>query len=134
MTGDQPWIAYQSDKGGGGWGGTWLIHPDGSGDHQIAPEFSGSLILPDWSPDGQRLAMTSREAGPTEPLYEYDLASGTLRLLFACDDPCFGDDEPAYSPDGQTIVFPRYLLPFVDDVPSDCGLCWVTWPRARSDS
>ena len=103
--------------------GTWLIHPDGTEDHQIAAEFPGVLILPDWSPDGQRLVMASR-GGETEPLYEYDLESGVYAQLFACEEPCLGDDEPVYSPDGATVAFIRALTPFIDDVPSDCGI-WL---------
>ena len=70
----EPWIAYQTDRGGEG---TWLIHPDGTGDRQVAADFAGDLILPNWSPDGRRLVMTSRGTGGTEPLYEYDLTSET---------------------------------------------------------
>ena len=116
----QPWIAYQTNRTGEG---TWLIHPDGTGDHQIAAGFPGDLILPDWSPDGQRLVMASR-GGETDPLYELDLTTDTYRLLFACEEPCLGDDEPVYSPDGTTVAFDRALGPIVEDLPSDCGL-WI---------
>lgn len=121
------WIAYQSNRTGEG---TWLIHPNGTEDHQIAADFAGSLILPDWSPDGTKLVMTSRETGGTEPLYEYDVETETYRQLFACEDPCLGDDEPAYSPDGTKVIFIRAQQPFVysedigEEVPSDCGL-WI---------
>jgi Tol biopolymer transport system component len=117
----QPWIAYQTDRGGEG---TWLIHPDGTEDHQIAADFAGDLILPNWSPDGQRLAMTSRNTGGTEPLYEYDLTGETFEQLFECEDPCLGDDEPVYSPDGATVAFIRALGPFTETGPSDCSL-WM---------
>jgi Tol biopolymer transport system component len=116
------WIAYQTDRGSGD--ETWLVHPDGSEDHQIDAGFNGDLILPNWSPDGQRLVMTSRATGGVEPLYEYDLASETYQQLFACEDPCLGDDEPVYSPDGTTVAFIRYLGPFTDAGPSDCSL-WM---------
>jgi Tol biopolymer transport system component len=124
---DAAWIAYQTDRGGEG---VWLIHPDGTGDHQVGAEFDGSFQLPDWSPDGTRLVMTSRDTGGTEPLFVYDLATDAYHQLFACDDPCLGDDEPAWSPDGTRVAFIRALGPFVhsdvldDDVPADCGL-WV---------
>ena len=68
--------------------------------------------------------------GDTEPLYEYDLVTETSRQLFACEDPCLGDGEPAYSSDGSKVVFSRAHLPFVqsdilgEEVPSDCGL-WI---------
>lgn len=113
----EPWIAYFD-------AGTRLVHPDGTGEHQIALDFPGNLTLPDWSPDGQRLAMTSRDTGGTEPVYEYDLATGVYRQLFACEDPCLTDDEPAYSPDGTKVVFDRALGPWTDTGPTDCGL-WI---------
>ncbi len=126
FSGDTSWIAYQTNRGGSE--GIWLIHPDGTGDQRID---AGGLVvlLPDWSPDGRHIAVASR-GGETEPLFEYDLESKTFRQLFACEDPCLGDDEPAYSPDRQRVVFIRALLPFTysevmgGDVPGDCGL-WI---------
>jgi len=126
FAGDTSWIAYQTNRGG--FEGVWLIHPDGTDDHQI--DFGGMIVLlPDWSPDGKRLAVASR-GGDTEPLYEYDFEEGTFRQLFACEDPCLGDDEPTYSLDGTKVAFIRALLPIVysdamdSDVPSDCGI-WI---------
>lgn len=113
------WIAYQTDRGGRT--GVWLIHPDGTEDHQIASDVFEYQGLPDWSPDGMRLAFTTR-GGETEPLYEYDLETKTSRQLFACEDPCVGYDEPAYSPDGTKVAFIRYVGPFINDAPSDCAL------------
>ena len=127
FAGEGAWIAYQTDRGGSE--GVWLIHPDGTEDHQIATDVPGAQLLPDWSPDGTRLVFTTR-GGETEPIYEYDLATETFRQLFACEDPCVGDDEPVYSPDGTKVAFIRALAPFVnspsvgDSVPSDCGL-WI---------
>lgn len=119
FAGDASWIAYHTGST------TRLIHPDGADDRQIA-HFSAELIIPNWSPDGQRLVMTSRGTGGREPLYEYELATETFRQLFACDDQCLGDDEPVYSPDGSKVAFVRALGPFdiENDRPADCGL-WV---------
>jgi Tol biopolymer transport system component len=116
--GDQSWIAYYGRVG------THLVHPDGTDDHDLAFAIAGHLILANWSPDGARLIMTSRDTGGTEPIYEYDLANDELRQPFACEDPCIGDDEPVYSPDGTHVLFVRALGPFVDDQPSSCGL-WL---------
>jgi TolB protein len=123
FAGDPAWIAYYGRDGIG------LIHPDGTGDRIIDTGVPGESLLANWSPDGRKLVFTTR-GGETEPLYEYDLATGTSRQLFACEDPCVGDDEPVYSPDGTKVLFSRALAPFVQDdhqggeVPSDCGL-WI---------
>ncbi|MDH5225234.1 MAG: hypothetical protein OEW46_10760 [Actinomycetota bacterium] len=123
FAGDEAWIAYQTFRDGQE--GTWLIHPDGTGDHQIDEAFDGALILPNWSPDGSTIVMTSRDTGGREPLYEYDLATDTISgPLFPCRGRCLGDDEPIYSPDGTKVAFERASFPFVDGAPSDCGL-WI---------
>lgn len=80
-------------------------------------------MLPDWSSDGERIVYASR-GGETEPLYVYDLETEESTQLFECIDPCIGDDEPAFSPDDSKVAFIRALGPFVNDVPSDCGL-WI---------
>ena len=38
----------------------WLVHPDGTEDHQIAMDAAQQQLLPDWSPDGGRLVFTTR--------------------------------------------------------------------------
>ena len=118
---DGPLIAYQTNRGGEE--GVWLVGRDGEGDRRIGADALEEQGLPDWFPDGQRIVLTTR-GGPTEPLYVYDLDSETTTPLFDCSDPCLGEDEPAVSPDGTKVAFIRYLGPFVDDVPSDCGL-WI---------
>jgi hypothetical protein len=86
----------------------WLIHPDGTEDHQIATDVPGEQLLPNWSPDGTHLVFTTR-GGTTEPLYEYDLETKTSRQLFKCEDPCVPVTVPA-SRVGQLIFHrPRSL-------------------------
>lgn len=121
FAGETAWIAYQTDRTGQG--GVWLIHPDGTEDHQVATGVFEEQLLPDWSPDGTRIVFTTR-GGETEPLYEYDLETETSRQLFVCEDPCVGDDEPAYSRDGTKVAFIRALGPFLPTGPSDCGI-WI---------
>ena len=123
FAGEASWLAYQTNRAGGE--GVWLIHPDGSQDHQVATDAPGQeQLLPDWFPDGTRIAFTTR-GGKTEPLYEYDLNTRKSRLLFDCEDPCIGDDEPAVSPDGSQVAFIRALGPITQQgLPRDCAL-WV---------
>lgn len=129
LASDGPWIAFQSNRGPGGLQAVWVMRPDGSEELPVPADVPGSKMSPDWSPDGTRLVFTTR-GGPTEPLYEYDLTTNTSRQLFACEDPCLGDDDPAYSPDGTKVAFIRYLAPLVyvedygGEAPSDCGI-WI---------
>lgn len=115
------WIAYQG-PGPDDSAFVFLVHPDGTGRNKIGEDV-GAFGLPDWSPDGTKLVFTTR-GGVTEPLYSYDLSTETSSQVFACEDPCYGDTDPSYSADGSQIVFVREFGPFVNDLPSDCGL-WV---------
>ena len=121
-----PWVAYQTsyhETTGFGPGRVWLIHPDGTGDHQVGVGANDEQLLPDWSPDGGTLAFTTR-GGDHEPLFQYSLSSGRVRQLFECVGSCLGDDEPAYSPDGRTVAFVRAFGPLTEAGPADCSL-WL---------
>ena len=122
--GDESWIAYTTNRTTEG---IWLIRPDGTKDHQIFFNLPDGKLpeLPDWSPDGTRLVVTSRgDLTSPDPLFEYDLATATTRQLFECELPCLGDDEPVYSPDGTQVAFIRAMGPVKNDLPSDCSL-WI---------
>jgi len=121
------WIAFQGPGPDGG-AFVFLMHPDGTERHKIGEDV-GAFGRPDWSPDGTKVIFTTR-GGVTEPLYSYDLLTETSSQVFACEDPCFGDDDPSYSADGSQIVFVRYFGPLVNDAPSDCGL-WVGNPDTK---
>jgi Tol biopolymer transport system component len=114
---DRDWIAYQTNRGGAE--GIWLIHFDGSEDHEVALDVPGEHHHPDWFPDGTQLLLTSRTE--TDTLYVLDLETNEARPLWECSGSCVGDDEAAWSPDGSQIVFVRAMLPFVEGVPS-CAL------------
>jgi Tol biopolymer transport system component len=90
---------------------------------EIPPPEGTFLSLPDWSPDGEKIVIASRGPVP-ESLYVYHLATNTTEALFDCDEPCLAHAEPSYSADGSSIVFVAESGPFVDDVPSECGI-WV---------
>ena len=114
---DRDWIAYQTDRGGSE--GVWLIHLDGTEDHEVATDVPGAHHHPDWFPDGTQLLFTSYTE--TDTLYMLDLETKEARPLWECSAPCVGDDEAAWSPDGSLIVFVRAMEPVVDGVPS-CAL------------
>lgn len=97
----------------------WLVRPDGSDDHEVALGIPGEHHHPDWSPDGTRLVVTSRTE--RDVLYQLDIETDAGSVLFECVDDCVGDDEAAWSPDGNRIVFVRAMEPFIGDAPS-CAL------------
>jgi Tol biopolymer transport system component len=117
LAGEDAWIAYQTNKGGGE--GVWLIRPGGTDDHEVALKVPGDHLHPDWSPDGTRLVITSREAKDT--LFDLDVATDEARVLWECADPCVGDDEAVWSPNGSRIAFVRAMEPLVNGIPS-CAL------------
>ncbi len=149
LAGEEAWIAYQTFRSNRE--GVWLIHPDGTGDHEVALDVPGLRLHPDWSPDGTRLIVSSR-AADEEALFEVDVDSDKSRRLWPCAAPCVGDDEAVWSPDGMRVAFVRAMEPFVDDVPScalylgdpatgeveplsETGSCWdrETFPHWSSD-
>ncbi|GAB5518584.1 MAG: winged helix-turn-helix domain-containing protein [Rhodothermales bacterium] len=62
----------------------------------------------DWSPQGNLLAFTDREtAQHPYRIHLYNFATGTTTPLTTPPPSDFGDDAPAFSPDGQHIAFSR---------------------------
>jgi len=101
----EEWIAYQWVDGDGD--GIYLVRPDGTGRHQLAPELGGSEIHPDWSPDGQRIAFVRQTLeGPTE-LWVVNADGTGAERLSTCALPCNEIHYPDWSPDGASIYFNR---------------------------
>jgi Tol biopolymer transport system component len=65
---DGKWIAYQK-AGGYGWPKVKLVHPDGSGRHDITVPSQGLGANMVWSPDSQYLMLTFGE----RPDYQFDI-------------------------------------------------------------
>lgn len=107
---DTPWVAYQSSLRGPDFGpeGLFLVHPDGSSDHEIATTLPGEHMHPDWSSDGRTLAFRA-DIGDFPQLYLTNPLEdpGGLRAqrLTTCSADCLQVDDPALSPDSRNIAY-----------------------------
>jgi hypothetical protein len=70
-------------------------------ERELRLEEPGEISGVAWSPDGGRLAFAGQSGGWTD-LYVHDLQAGALRRLTA---DAFADIQPAWSPDGRSLVF-----------------------------
>jgi Tol biopolymer transport system component len=78
----------------------------------------GNGFNPDYSPDGERIAFERRFGGVMPDAIFTMAADGSspAPVPTACvADPCLGDNSPAWSPDGNRLVFERAFGPIVDD-------------------
>jgi Tol biopolymer transport system component len=85
----------------------WLVHADGTGLHELAPNTTNGKVSPDISPDGKTVIFASWEPGAK--IYQAPIDGGAPVAL---DIPCpakapaecnLGD--PAYSADGKQVAF-----------------------------
>lgn len=84
------WIAYEF-YGSDSLSGIWLVRPDGSDAH-----FETKGILPDFSPDGKKLALVRGAK-----IFVYDLQTKESTQLTFEGDNTF----PSWSPDGKKIAY-----------------------------
>jgi len=78
----------------------YLMNGDGSGVKQLT-DMPGHEYLPDWSPDGARIAFVS-STQHAQQIYAINVDGSNLQQLTEATNPTFG---PAWSPDGKKIVY-----------------------------
>ncbi|MFL5827012.1 MAG: TolB family protein [Thermoleophilaceae bacterium] len=82
----------------------FTIRPDGTGARQIT-RVAGDAVHPDWSPDGSRIVFEfDRQHGCSVAIVNAD-GSG-LTDLTGTRNGC--ENQPAFTPDGQRVVFVRF--------------------------
>src|SRR5207247_1629952 len=113
---DGRWIAFlrgESSSLQSGRSELRLIPPLGGPDRKLAeiriPETA--VLLPQfvaWCPDSNCLVVTdSQGEGKPNALFVVSLETGEKRQLTSPQPPVLGDNDPAVSPDGRSLVFRR---------------------------
>jgi Tol biopolymer transport system component len=102
------------DNGGPNSGDILVSNADGSGTPtNLTNDAAARNIRPAWSPDGRKIAFVSRRDGNDE-IYLMNADGTRVTQLTstskdAADNEPAADNAPAWSPNGQTIVFQRTL-------------------------
>jgi TolB protein len=102
------------DNGGPQSGDILVTNADGSGTPaNLTQDAAARNIRPAWSPDGRKIAFVSRRDGNDEIYVMNADGTGVIQLTStskdATDDEPAADNAPAWSPNGQKIVFQRTL-------------------------
>ena len=128
-------IAFsRSTDGIGWWGGFAVYVMDASGSNVVRRSQGPLDMAGDWSPDGSRLALNSGFGAIT--LINAD-GSGRRLLVNNLNFPTSsfaGVYNPAWSPDGGTIVFSRYTGPAGETTCDDSTRAYEIWAISTDGS
>lgn len=86
----------------------YVMNADGSRKRKLTRDRAFD-DYPTWSPDGRRIAFL-RGRGARGQLYVVNADGSGLRNLMRIGSPAFSYSHLAWSPDGRTIYFGRYLI------------------------
>jgi TolB protein len=80
--------------------------------------------VPDYSPDGTKIAFERRFGGESpDAIWTMNAdGSGLAPIQTTCSGECLGDIYPAWSPDGARLVFSRAFGPIVNDAATGLDL------------
>jgi Tol biopolymer transport system component len=108
------WIAFVVSRH---WrSSVWLVHPDGSGLHQLV----ASGWAPCWTADGRQLIYTTGEDAPAAHLERIAVDGGTPVAVRS------DAANAAVSPDGQTLYYVHGLMPELLGLRGDLQVCRST--------
>lgn len=121
-------IAFVSERNGGE-ANIFIMKTDGTGLTQITHDAAGKSQLA-WSPRGDRIAFVREPArGGDREIYSIKPNGSSLTDLSG--DPTHDDINPAFSPDGRTIVYSGPLHPNRDSVAGDLWMMDATGGNVR---
>ncbi len=84
-----------------------LARADGSGLHSPTGDVpGGDQTNPDWAPGGDALVFAVTIDG-RDDLWVVRADGTGARALLDCEGPCLSLDDPAWSPDGRTVLYSR---------------------------
>jgi Tol biopolymer transport system component len=118
--GDNGKIAFDSDRDGGD-ADIWTMNPNGSNPVNLTADSEATDLSVNWRADGRKLAFMSDRVTATNPEGDFEIfvmnADGSHPTQITFSE--FDDENPAWSPDGERIVFQRDLDPVPGQVDYD---------------